>query len=98
MNDMYIIIVYTLLIPVVQQKSLKEILSRADVVLSTLTGSSQEGTLKYVETLAGICTLSLQQKKLKWSLRKMHITFQNSMIFRLQISIYFLQSGNEFLI
>ena len=31
-----------------QQKSLKEILSRADVVLSTLTGSSQEGILKYV--------------------------------------------------
>lgn len=29
------------------QKCLKEILSNADVVLSTLTGASQEGVMKY---------------------------------------------------
>ena len=34
---------------------MKEILSNADVVLSTLTGSSRDGTLKYDDSMHCMC-------------------------------------------
>lgn len=39
------------------QKCLKEILSNADVVLSTLTGASNEGVLKYGTVMCAYCLM-----------------------------------------